>query len=235
VGAPSLNAPEEASLRKALKKARGRGDWDCGVLCSGGVDSSAALWLMVRHYGARPLALTLDHGLISEGALANLRQAAETLEVDHIAFADDTPRRTAVERIQRNDPDPICQVCAPWFLSTALELAGRFELPFLVTGWTRAELSPCQPGLRAICGIRPGQHAPALELARTRMPRRLRKNLYAPLLYHPTPAEGWPALLTRELGWRPPAEATATKSTHCLLARAADHPERLDPWREEPA
>jgi hypothetical protein len=229
VGGPSLTAPGEAALLKALKKARG--DWDCGVLCSGGVDSTAALWLMVRHYGARPLAITVDHGLISEGALANLRRAAEILEIDHIAFADDTPRRAATGLIEGGHFDAICGACAPWFLDTALELAGRFELPFLITGWTDPDLSPSEAGARAICGLDPL----ALAQQRKRIPRKLRRSLFAPLLYRPAPTEGWRALLERELDWRPPAEATATKGTHCLLARAAEHPERLDPWREEPA
>jgi hypothetical protein len=235
VGATSPRAPDEAALREALEKGRGRGDYDCGVLCSGGVDSTAALWLMVRRYGARPLALTLDHGLVSEGALANLHRAAELLEIDHVAFADDTPRRIAATMLERGDRGPVCQACAPWFLETALELAGRFGLPLLVTGWTDPQLGPTEPGARAICGVGPGGSSSAQAAARVRIPRKLRRPLFAPLLYHPAPAGGWRALLEGELGWRPPLEATPDKSTHCLLARAASHPARLDPWHEEPA
>ena len=238
---PRLDAPAEAALTKPLKKTRGRGDYDCGVLCSGGVDSTAALWLMVRHYGARPLALTLDHGMISDSALVNMRQAAESLEIDHVAFSDDTPRRLAAAMIERGGRAQICQACAPWFLETAQELARRFELPFLVTGWTCAEHSPREPGARAVCGFEPtspamgpaaddtqrflaaepdtlrGAQAGSLVQAIGRFTRR-RQPMFAPLVYHPPPAEGWPALLARELGWQPPAEATPWKSTPCALA-----------------
>ena len=239
--------PAESTLLNLVKKHRGKHGYDCAVLCSGGLDSTAALHMMKRHYGVEPLALTLDHGLLSAGALANVRRAAEALGVDHIAFAHDLPRRVASGMLAAGGRALVCQACAPWLLETALDLAARFDAPFLVTGWTRP--GPTEPGARAVCGCDPSrpEYAPAaadtdrflaaeldgltgakgsprsLEQARKRIPRRLRRPILSPHWFQPPPAEGWQALLTRELGWQPPAEATPWKSTPCALAATSVH------------
>ncbi len=66
----------------ARVKAHGRGkDYDCIVGVSGGVDSSYALYLAVKH-GLRPLAVHLDNGWNSELASHNIANLMSTLGVD---------------------------------------------------------------------------------------------------------------------------------------------------------
>lgn len=66
----------------AAIKARGRGrEYDCIVGVSGGVDSSYALLLAVRH-GLRPLAVHLDNGWNTELATHNIANLVNRLHVD---------------------------------------------------------------------------------------------------------------------------------------------------------
>lgn len=63
-------------------KAAGKGhDYDCVVGVSGGVDSSYALYLTVKH-GLRPLAIHLDNGWNSELATHNIADLVSRLRVD---------------------------------------------------------------------------------------------------------------------------------------------------------
>jgi hypothetical protein len=240
-------APAEKLLLDLLRKRRGKHRYDCVVLCSGGLDSTAALYTMVEHYGVQPLALTFDHGLLSEGALVNVRQAADALRVDHIAYANDLPRRVAAAMLASDQPGIVCQACAPWMLGKAYELAGRFDAPFLVTGWTRP--GPIDAAARACCGCdleRP-EYAPAaavtttfldarldslagskgtprsLRQLRRKLPRKLRLPVLSPHWFQPAPVGGWRALLEAEVGWRQPPEASAGKSTACPLATVSVH------------
>lgn len=64
-----------------VKKNR-RGDYDCIVGISGGVDSSYLLYLITEKYGLRPLAVTLDNGWSSEIAVENIKKLTESLGVD---------------------------------------------------------------------------------------------------------------------------------------------------------
>lgn len=244
---PPSTAPAEKFLLDLLRKRRGKHRYDCIVLCSGGVDSTAALYAMVRRYEARPLALTLDHGLLSEGALVNVRRASDALRVDHIAYANDLPRRVAAAMLASGQPGIVCQACAPWMLAKAYELAGRFDAPFLVTGWTHP--GPSDAAARACCGCdleRP-EYAPAaaataaflddrldglagskrtprsLHQLRRKLPRKLRLPVVSPHWYQRPPAGGWRPVLERELGWLLPPEASAGKTTACALAAVSVH------------
>src|SRR5438045_7424351 len=62
-------------------KAAGQGrDYDCIVGVSGGVDSSYALYLTVKH-GLRPVAVHLDNGWNSELATHNIANLVSRLKV----------------------------------------------------------------------------------------------------------------------------------------------------------
>ncbi|WP_363319785.1 N-acetyl sugar amidotransferase [Accumulibacter sp.] len=69
-----------AFLERVRHDGKGR-DYDCIVGLSGGVDSSYALLLAVRH-GLRPLAVHLDNGWNSELAVHNISNLVSSLKVD---------------------------------------------------------------------------------------------------------------------------------------------------------
>ena len=67
-----------------LERDRGSGSYDCLVAFSGGKDSTFVLQLLVREYGLRCLALTVDNGFLSEQALKNCDTVTTALGVDFI-------------------------------------------------------------------------------------------------------------------------------------------------------
>lgn len=52
----------ESDFIKILNKTKGKHRYDCLVMCSGGKDSTAALYFMKERYKCNPLAFTFDHG-----------------------------------------------------------------------------------------------------------------------------------------------------------------------------
>lgn len=73
-------AAKDQFIAKVKESGRGK-QYDCIVGVSGGVDSSYALYLAVKH-GLRPLAVHLDNGWNSELATHNIANLVKSLGVD---------------------------------------------------------------------------------------------------------------------------------------------------------
>src|ERR1051326_1360900 len=52
----------ETDLLKILSKHKGKGKYDCLAMCSGGKDSTSALYYMKTRYKMNPLAFMFDNG-----------------------------------------------------------------------------------------------------------------------------------------------------------------------------
>lgn len=88
----------EATLEKVLDGYRGRGEkYDCVVPISGGRDSSYVLHQMVKKYGMRVLALTVDSGAIMPEGYRNIETVTNVLDVDHVWLRDEKHVETAKE------------------------------------------------------------------------------------------------------------------------------------------
>ena len=74
----------ESDFLKILDKKRGKHRYDCLVMCSGGKDSTAALYFMKERYKMNPLAFTFDHGFEQSDALQNVRRAVDKLAASGI-------------------------------------------------------------------------------------------------------------------------------------------------------
>ena len=80
----------EAALVELLSKYKGKGrKYDCIVPISGGRDSAYTLHQMVKKYGMRALALTVDSGAIMPEGYRNIDRIVKALEVDHVWLKDD--------------------------------------------------------------------------------------------------------------------------------------------------
>jgi hypothetical protein len=89
----------EAALVDLLSKYMGKSrKYDCIVPISGGRDSSYTLHQMVKKYGVRTLALTVDSGAIMPEGYRNIDRIVEALGVDHVWLKDDEHIKSA----QRN-------------------------------------------------------------------------------------------------------------------------------------
>lgn len=86
----------EEELVRVLDRFRGKGaKYDCIVPISGGRDSAFVLHQMVRKYGMRVLALTVDSGAIMPEGYRNIARVTEALGVDHVWLKDENQVRTA--------------------------------------------------------------------------------------------------------------------------------------------
>lgn len=89
----------ELALIEFLSKYKGKGrDYDCIVPISGGRDSSYVLHQMVKMYGMRTLALTVDSGAIMPEGYRNIKAVTEALGVDHVWLKDEKH----IETVNRN-------------------------------------------------------------------------------------------------------------------------------------
>jgi hypothetical protein len=84
-----------------LSKYRDKGrKYNCIVPISGGRDSAYTLHQMVRKYGMRVLALTVDSGAIMPEGYRNIDRIVKALGVDHVWLKDDVQIKSAQGNIR---------------------------------------------------------------------------------------------------------------------------------------
>ncbi|NQT90386.1 MAG: N-acetyl sugar amidotransferase, partial [Candidatus Omnitrophica bacterium] len=133
----------EKELRKILDryKAKSGDNYDCIIPISGGKDSVFQLHVLVKVYGMKALAVTFNHNWYTETGKYNLENALEKFNLDHIMF---TPSRAIVNKLARHSlfkiGDP-CWHCHAGVGSFPLQIAVKFNIPFLVWGESIAESS----------------------------------------------------------------------------------------------
>jgi glucosamine--fructose-6-phosphate aminotransferase (isomerizing) len=86
----------ETALVDLLSKYKGRSrEYDCIVPISGGRDSAYTLHQMVKKYGMRTLALTVDSGAIMPEGHRNIDRIVKALGVNHVWLKDDEHLKSA--------------------------------------------------------------------------------------------------------------------------------------------
>jgi hypothetical protein len=86
----------EEALKQELSKYMNKGKkYDCLVPISGGRDSSFTLYQIVKKYGMRSLAITVDSGAIAAEGYRNIEKITKTLDVEHVWLKDETRIETA--------------------------------------------------------------------------------------------------------------------------------------------
>ena len=133
----------EKNLRQIFEyyKSRSGSNYDCIVPISGGKDSTFQLYVLVKVYGMKPLAVTFSHNWFSETGWYNLQNALEKFNVDHVMF---TPNRALVNKIARKSLFMIGDSC--WHCHSGVgafpwQIAVKFNIPLIVYGESTAELS----------------------------------------------------------------------------------------------
>jgi len=229
-----------------LKKHRGKGEYDCLVMCSGGKDSTSALVYMKRRYKMNPLAFTFDHGLETEDAMGNVHRAVEVLGVDFLTFRSTYIHDLMSDLLRSGSQAVICHLCSIWYMDTTFKVAARFKIPLIIAGWTKGQsttegvMSKCACNVDAPEFRRMGQ-ATADYLARARRdPRyrdfpasmeevlkrakkRFKTTVLSPHWFLPTDPEEYVAMLKEEVGWEYPEYSYPRKSTNCYLNYLAVH------------
>lgn len=131
----------ETELRETLEKYKklAGSNYDCICPISGGKDSTFQLHVLTQVYKMKPLAVTFSHNWFTAVGRANLENALEKMNVDHIMF---TPNRDLVNRLARASLGQIgdsCWHCHAGVGAFPLQVSVKFNIPLIVWGESIAE------------------------------------------------------------------------------------------------
>jgi len=241
----------ETDFVRLLDRYRGKGTYDCLVMCSGGKDSTASLYLMKRRYHMSPLAFTFDLGFETEDALANVRRAADILGVDHVTHRSGLMKRLFLRAIESGSRAVLCHLCSIFYMQLTFETARRYDTPLIIAGWTKGQVARRGESSSGRYGSNVSEYAAmaretrqfltdlkadpefadfplTMEEAIKRGNRRFRCDVQSPHWYLPEAAEEHVPVLKAELGWKPAKRSYPEGSTNCALnflssARSLEH------------
>jgi hypothetical protein len=231
----------ETEFIKMLNLYKSHGEYDCLVMCSGGKDSTAALYYMKKRYKLNPLAFTFDHGFEAEDAMENVRNAVEILGVDFLYFKTDFMKDMFSKILKTGSKAIICHLCSLWYMDLTFKTAARFNIPLIIAGWTKGQ-SKKQPLMsRCACNIHESEFVSmakatkgfldehvkkdsrykdfpeTMEEVLIRAKRRQRCAVLSPHWFLPFDAETYVELIQKELKWRFPKLSYPAHTTNCYL------------------
>ncbi len=221
----------ETELIKLLDRHRGKGRYDCLLMCSGGKDSTMALYRVVRRYRLRPLAFTFDHGFENGAALDNVRNAVRALGVDWLYFASSEAKDIFRLLLKSGSKAPVCHVCAIWYIRETFRQAAALGIPLVIGGWTRGQSSARGEGCPEFASMSRATEAfvngELRRLPRWKdFPRSVKEaaesaprgiTAVSPHWFLRHDPEESAAILEKELGWRRTPQSYPKNSTNCLL------------------
>lgn len=229
----------ETDFVQVISKYRGKHKYDCLVMCSGGKDSTAALYYMKRRYKMNPLAFTFDHGFETEEAMANVHRAVDALGVDFLFFKTHEIKQMFVEMMRKNTRSVICHPCSIWYMQLTFDMCARFDTPLIIAGWTKGQAARSGVMSKCACNIDAPEYAsmgaatkefldsvrkspeyrqfPAsMEevIAKAKKPKPL---VLSPHWFLKTAAEDYVEIIKRECNWKPTALSYPANSTNCAM------------------
>jgi len=239
--AADVTKPLETEFIKMLNMYKSNGEYDCLVMCSGGKDSTAALYYMKKRYKLRPLAFTFDHGFETEEALENVRNAVDILGVDYLFFKSDFMKEMFSAILKRSSSTVICHPCSLWYMDLAFKMAFRFNIPVIIAGWTKGQ-STRQP-LMSRCGCNTHQQEfismgkatreflegyvkensrykgfpTSMEEVLLRAKKRQKCAVLSPHWFLPFGSETYVETIKKELNWKLPRLSYPAGTTNCYL------------------
>ncbi|MEM8857680.1 MAG: amino acid adenylation domain-containing protein, partial [Chloroflexota bacterium] len=134
-----FRTPEDlAHVLDGVKTSHTGQQYDSIVLLSGGKDSTYMLYQLVREFGMRPLAFTLDNGFISPEAIQNVEKACNDLGID-LKVAS-TPHMNAIFADSLMRKSNVCDGCFKTIYTLSMSLARRLGVKTIITGLARGQL-----------------------------------------------------------------------------------------------
>ena len=242
---PGAAPPLETDFTQILAKHRGKHEYDCLVMCSGGKDSTASLYYMVRRYKANVLAFMFDHGFETPEAIENVHRAVDKLGVDFVSYRSSFMHDAFARMIKDDSRAVICHLCSMWYMDVTYRTAARFDTPLIIAGWTKgqSQQQAATPGVvtaapeyaamaRATKEFLEQQlhHDPkyadfptSMDQVAARARKRHKSLVLSPHWFLPYQSEDYVAVIQRELGWRYPRQSYPGKSTNCALNYVSVH------------
>ena len=231
----------ESDFIKILEKHRGRQKYDCLVMCSGGRDSTAALYFMKVRYKLNPLAFTFDHGFETNDAIDNVRRAVSKLGIDFMFFKTNHMKKMFNRLISSKSKAVICHPCSIWYMDLAYDMAARVQAPLIIAGWTKGQSVKQQVMSACGCNVhQPEYKAMAAETQKfldeelndlpeyknfprsmTELLKKVKKRsgamVLSPHWFLPYTQDEYVKIISEELGWRYPEKSYPRKTTNCSL------------------
>ncbi len=128
-----------------LKKHDGK--YNCMVASSGGKDSAYLLYLVVKEYKLRPLAVTVDTGFLNPNAVKNVERVVQKMNVDHQYIRPDIELFKSIYRFYLTTKDmeqnilfENCNLCTDLMDIEMSFLAASKNIPVIFTGISPDEI-----------------------------------------------------------------------------------------------
>jgi len=231
----------ESDLVKLLKKHQGKGKYDVLCMCSGGKDSTSALYYMKKRYNLNPLAFTFDNGFETEEALSNVHRAVEHLGVDFLFFRSAFMKDLFSQVLKSNSKAVICHPCSLWYMDLAFDVAARYEIPILVAGWTKGQSTSQKVMTKCGCNSASPEFKEMSENTKVFIDDFVKQNpkyknfpttmeevlkraqakqktlVVSPHWFLPFDQDTYVATIQKELGWQYPKVSYPGRSTNCAL------------------
>ena len=231
----------ETDFVKILSQHKGKGEYDCLVMCSGGKDSTAALYYMKKRYKVKCLAFMFDHGFETEDAIENVKNAVEILGVDFLFFKTDFMKEMFSEILKTKSKAVICHPCSIWYMQLAFDVAARYNIPIIIAGWTKGQSTKQQIMSKCGCSI---HHPEFISMAKatqeflesysksepkyknfpksmeevlTKANKRHKCLVLSPHWFLPFDSEAYTEMIKKELKWKFPRLSYPAKTTNCYL------------------
>ncbi|MDD4939501.1 MAG: 7-cyano-7-deazaguanine synthase [Candidatus Omnitrophica bacterium] len=235
------NRALETDFIKMLNLYKSEGEYDCLVMCSGGKDSTSALYYMKKRYKLNPLAFTFDHGFETEDAMRNIKNAVDILGVEFLFFKSEFMKEMFSDIVKRKSKAVICHLCSIWYMDLAFKTAAKFRIPVIIAGWTKGQ-STKQPFMsRCGCSIHQPEFVSmaraandflhkykkenpkykdfpeSMEEVLVRAKKRQKCAVLSPHWFLPFDKSTYVETIQKELKWKLPALSYPANSTNCYL------------------
>ena len=231
----------ESDLVKLLNKHKGKGKYDVLAMCSGGKDSTSALYYMKTRYKMNVLAFTFDNGFETEEALENVRRAVDKLGVDFLFFKSNYMKGMFSKILETGSKAVICHPCSLWYMNLAYDTAARYDIPLIIAGWTKGQstsqevMSKCgcnaaSPEFKDMSAAtkefidqyvrtdpRYKDFPVSMEEVLKRAQAKHKTLVLSPHWFLPFDQETYVETIKRELGWQYPKLSYPGRSTNCAL------------------
>jgi hypothetical protein len=217
-------------------------------MCSGGKDSTAALYFMKKRYHLNTLAFMFDHGFETEDAIGNVRRAVEKLEADFLFYKTGFIKDIYKKIIKAKSKAVICHPCSIWYMELAFDIAARHDCPIIIAGWTKGQSNQQEVMSTCGCNIHNAEYANMAQetqrflnqelgddLRYKEFPRSMEELLkkikkkkqqalvLSPHWFLPYRPEEYVRIIQEELGWEYSKDSYPLKSTNCSMNFVSVH------------